>query len=81
MEEYSLLKAVETIFDRYDTSAKGCLTKEETEEFIKDTLALEDNETFIPEEFQELFQAFDVHGNGFVKKKMMLDYVIGYWKE
>ena len=63
------------LFSRYDKDNSGALDKEETKQFVKDTLKEmadgDDNDEFNEEDFNKCFEEFDKDGSGTIEKDEM----------
>merc|ERR1712080_536896 len=68
-------KVVEDIWGTYDKDNSGALDKEETKQFVKDTLKEmadgDDNDEFNEEDFNKCFEEFDKDGSGTIEKDEM----------
>merc|ERR1712072_1580320 len=67
-----IAKVVEDIWGTYDKDNSGALDKEETKQFVKDTLKEmadgDDNDEFNEEDFNKCFEEFDKDGSGTIEK-------------
>merc|ERR1712028_226182 len=70
-----IAKVVEDIWGTYDKDNSGALDKEETKQFVKDTLKEmadgDDNDEFNEEDFNKCFEEFDKDGSGTIEKDEM----------
>merc|ERR1712238_585440 len=70
-----IAKVVEDIWGTYDKDNSGALDKEETKQFVKDTLKEmadgDDNDEFNEEDFNKCFEESDKDGSGTIEKDEM----------
>ena len=81
-----IAKVVEDIWGTYDKDNSGALDKEETKQFVKDTLKEmadgDDQDEFNEEDFNKCFEEFDKDGSGTIEKDEMalfIKKVAGLW--
>ncbi len=69
-------KCVDDIWAEYDKDNSGCLDKEETKAFVKNTLSeMSDDSEFSEADFEACFAEFDKDGSGTIEKDEMALYI------
>ena len=69
-------KCVDDIWAEYDKDGNGCLDKEETKAFVKNTLAeMQDKQDIEDKDFEETFKEFDKDGSGTIEKDEMASFI------
>tara|TARA_B110000285_G_C15001229_1_gene551542 strand:+ start:168 stop:470 length:303 start_codon:yes stop_codon:yes gene_type:complete len=74
-ETEALEGVINQIWEIYDTDKSGSLGREETKEFIKDTLGQHGLEDFSEDAFDEVFDEFDDDGSGTVEMEEMVTFL------
>ena len=65
-------KCIDDIWKNYDKDNSGFLDKEETKEFVKNTLnEMGETGEFAEQDFEACFKEFDKDGNGTISKDEM----------
>ena len=65
-------KCIDDIWKTYDKDNSGFLDKEETKEFVKNTLTeMGENGEFSESDFEACFKEFDKDGNGTISRDEM----------
>ena len=71
-----IAKCVQEIWSEYDEDNSGSLDKEETRQFVKNTLCdMSDGKGLSDQEFEMCFQEFDKDGNGTIEKDEMAIFI------
>ena len=73
--EAVISSCVDDLWQQYDTDDNGCLDKQETKRFIRETLKEMGGQEFTDEEFETIFQEFDKDGNGTIEKDEMAIFI------
>ena len=69
-------KCVDEIWAKYDSDGNGYLDKQETKQFVKDTLQdMSDGDGFNDGDFEECFSEFDKDGSGTIEKEEMVEFI------
>ena len=70
-------KCVDDIWTQYDADNSGSLDKEETKQFVKNTLAdmAGQDGAFNDEDFEACFNEFDEDGSGYIEKNEMVVFI------
>ena len=69
-------KCVDEIWIKYDEDGNGFLDKQETKQFVKDTLCdMSDGGEFNDADFDECFTEFDKDGNGTIERDEMVFFI------
>ena len=67
--EEDVTKAVEAIFEKYDTDKSGTLDKKECKKFVEEKLVeMLGSDKYDESQFESIFQAFDTDGSGSIDK-------------
>jgi len=75
-EEQAIQAVIDQIWDTYDKDKSGALDKQETKQFVKDTLGnLGGGDEFSDEAFDEVFSTFDKDQSGTVEKNEMVVFI------
>ena len=71
-----IAKCVDEIWSKYDTDGNGNLDKEETKQFVRDTLSdMSDGAGFNDEDFDQCFREFDKDNSGTIEKGEMVQFI------
>ena len=70
-----ILKCVNDIWLEYCKNGSNSLSKEETKNFIKSTLADMETEKFSEADFEACFDEFDKDGSGTIEKEEMVAFI------
>ena len=71
-----IAKCVDEIWGKYDTDGNGNLDKDETKQFVRDTLSdMSDGAGFNDEDFDQCFREFDKDGSGTIEKGEMVQFI------
>ena len=71
-----IAKCVDEIWSKYDTDGNGNLDKDETKQFVRDTLSdMSDGAGFNDEDFDQCFREFDKDGSGTIEKGEMVQFI------
>jgi hypothetical protein len=74
--EQTIMNQVDDIWELYDTDLSGVLNKEQTRNFVIDTLKqLRPEDKFSDDAFAEVFKSFDKDNSGNVEKKEMFYFI------
>ena len=69
-------KCVDEIWQKYDADGNGYLDKQETKQFVKDTLHdMSDGDGFNDADFEECFGEFDKDASGTIEKIEMVEFI------
>ena len=69
-------KCVDEIWGKYDTDGNGNLDKDETKQFVRDTLSdMSDGTGFNDEDFDQCFREFDKDNSGTIEKTEMVQFI------
>ena len=69
-------KCVNDIWEEYDKDGNGCLDKQETKAFVKNTLSeMNDNASIEEQDFDDTFKEFDKDGSGTIEKDEMAAFI------
>ena len=69
VEEQAVGKVVDEIWAKYDVDGSGDLDKDETKQFVEDTLCvLGSSDQFSDEVFEAIYKDFDVDGSGTIDR-------------
>ena len=69
-------RCVAEIWAVYDDDNSGALDKEETRQFVKETLGdMGDGKGMSDEEFEQCFLEFDADGSGTIEKREMIEFI------
>ena len=61
---------------KYDTDGNGNLDKDETKQFVRDTLSdMSDGAGFNDDDFDQCFREFDKDGSGTIEKTEMVQFI------
>ena len=75
-EENRIKEIIDDIWKKYDVDGNGSLDKQETRNFLIDTLDnLGAKASFSDAGFEEIFKAFDLDGNETIDKTEMVDFI------
>lgn len=75
--------AIDLIWDEHDADNSGFLSKEESKDFVKNTLKYLDASRiaeFDGSKFDEKFKEWDTDGNGVIQKSEMATFVLEVFK-
>ena len=71
-----IMRCVDDIWQQYDQDNSGELDKEETRQFVFETLReMSDDCQFSHEDFEKCFQEFDADGSGTIEKEEMVVFI------
>ena len=70
-----LEEVVNEIWEKYDADGNGALDKEETRNFIGETLGMVNSDKGFNEVFEEVFATFDKDKSGTIEKNEMADLI------
>lgn len=65
---------IDNIWHKYDDDGNGYLDKDETRNFIIDSIGLENLE-YADEVFEKVYKTFDEDGSGFIDKEEMISFI------
>ena len=69
-------KCVDDIWGTYDKDNSGALDKDETKEFVKNTMSeMGEGGEFSEGDFESCFKEFDKDGNGTISRAEMRDFI------
>ena len=69
-------KCVDEIWTKYDDDGNGYLDKNETKQFVQDTLAdMSDGAGFNDDDFDQCFREFDKDGSGTIERAEMVQFI------
>ena len=75
-KDQAIQDVIDDIWETYDVDKSGALDKEETKNFVQDTLGnLGNGEAFSPDTFDEVFTSFDKDNSGTVEKSEMVVFI------
>ena len=72
-EDMAIMAMINQIWDKYDKDNSGSLDKEETKQFVIDTM-MEEGE-FDQESFEQMFIEFDTDKSGTVEKEEIIAFI------
>ena len=69
-------QCVDEMWGEYDTDGNGNLDKDETKQFVRDTLSdMSDGAGFNDDDFDQCFREFDKDGSGTIEKTEMVQFI------